>query len=143
MIDTISIKRLIPVHPDLNILIAKALQLAANAGVTIRVTSGVRTAEEQLSAFKSGASKLSGTPKSKGGTGVSEHQYGMAVDLVELVGGKAVWSGASMARIHQFVKEASKLVKIPYEWGGNWKGFVDPPHYQLPRSVYKTPHIKV
>lgn len=144
MIDSISKKRLKEVHPDLEHLMLKALELADKDGFTIRVTSGLRTAQEQKIAFSSGASKLNGIPKSKGGTGVSEHQMGMAVDLVQISGKQAIWSGNSMRKIFEYVTKASKETGIPIEWGGNWKGFVDPPHYQLPRKdpKYKNPWIK-
>jgi len=27
-------------------------------------------------------------------------------------------------------------LRIPIEWGGDWKSFPDGPHYQLPRKEY-------
>jgi peptidoglycan L-alanyl-D-glutamate endopeptidase CwlK len=143
LIDSISKKRLKDVHPDLATLMLKAMELADRDGFTIRVSSGVRTFKEQAAAFASGASKLNGIPKNKGGTGVSEHQWGMAADLVQISGKQAIWSGNSMRKIFEYVSKASKETKVPFEWGGNWKGFVDPPHYQLPRKDprYRLPWI--
>lgn len=143
MLDKISVTRLKDVHPDLRKLIEKADELCEKDNINFRVTSGVRTAEEQMVAFNNKASKLNGIPKSKGGTGVSEHQYGMAVDLVVMVEGKPVWSASALTSLAKRVKEAAKLLKISIVWGGDWPKFVDMPHYQLDRKVYRKPHIPV
>jgi len=143
MKDKISAARLSKVHPDLKKVIEKAEELCDFENMNFRVTSGVRTAEEQMVAFNNKASKLNGIPKSKGGTGVSEHQYGMAVDLVVMVEGKPVWSASALTQLAKKVKEAAKILKIPIIWGGDWSKFVDMPHYQLDRKVYRKPHIAV
>lgn len=142
MRDKISIKRLEGVHPDLRKLTETAITNAEVDGILIRVTCGLRTAAEQMEAYKNKSSKLSGVSKILGGTGISEHQKGMAVDLVQLIAGKPVWSGASMLMISNYMKSASVKFKSPLVWGGDWKGFVDPPHYQLDRKFYKEDHTR-
>ena len=144
MLDKISITRLKSVHPDLEEIIKLADSfIPAESTNRFRVTCGIRTAQEQMECYKRGVSKLDGIPRSKGGRGVSEHQYGMAVDLVPMIGKEPVWSGEALRLLSLTVKKAAKQLKIPIIWGGDWPKFVDMPHYQLDRSVYKTPFIEV
>lgn len=144
MLDKISISRLKLVHPDLADVIVKAdSYIPANSNNRFRVTCGVRTAQEQMECYKRGASKLDGIARSKGGRGISEHQYGMAVDLVPMVGKDPVWSGEALRLLSLSIKKAAKELKVPIIWGGDWPKFVDMPHYQLDRAVYKQPYIEV
>jgi len=141
VIDAISLTRLGGVHPDLEWVMKEALFNADKDGITIRVTCGIRTAEAQMLAFKSGASKLNGIAKRDGGTGISEHQKGMAVDVVHMVGNNPSWSGASFAKIKKYIMDAAKKKGVPLEWGGDWKKFVDMPHFQLDRKKYPKDYI--
>ena len=141
MIDKISQTRLGAVHPDLEWVMNEAMKMADIDGITIRVTCGVRTGEAQMMAFKSGASKLNGIPKKNGGTGVSEHQKGMAVDVVHMVGLNPSWSGASFKIITKYIKAAAKKKGVPLVWGGDWPKFVDMPHFQLDRKAYPKDYI--
>jgi peptidoglycan L-alanyl-D-glutamate endopeptidase CwlK len=141
MIDKISQTRLDDVHPDLKLVMLEAMKKADLDGVTIRVTCGVRDAAAQMLAFKSGASKLNGIPKKDGGTGVSEHQKGMAVDVVHMIGNNPSWSGASFKIITKYIKDAAKKKGISIVWGGDWPKFVDMPHFQLDRKQYLKDYI--
>jgi peptidoglycan L-alanyl-D-glutamate endopeptidase CwlK len=42
-----------------------------------------------------------------------------------------------MRKIADAFKAAGKELKIPIVWGGDWKSFVDMPHVELDRRVYK------
>jgi len=58
----------------------------------------------------------------------SQHQSGMALDVVPVEKGIAVYPPASDPR---WLKIASAFIKQGFEWGGSWKDFPDLPHYQL------------
>jgi hypothetical protein len=63
----------------------------------------------------------------------SKHLTGRAVDL-RADGDPAVGDldAAKYAKINEAIAKASKEAGVPVEWGGNWKGFKDIPHFQLP-----------
>jgi peptidoglycan L-alanyl-D-glutamate endopeptidase CwlK len=68
--------------------------------------------------------------KAKGGR--SNHNFGIAWDIAIFDNGK-YYEGRTKeeeqayAELGAFIKE--KVTGL--EWGGDWKGFVDMPHYQL------------
>lgn len=93
---------------------------------------GYRTAEEQKQLYKIGVSKCDGI-KNK-----SEHQKGLAVDLVPWVNGKYTWdkihayylAGAFMA----YCKEHNYDITSGADWDGDGnlkQSFNDPCHMQI------------
>lgn len=115
--------RLKGVHPDLVKVVEKAIQLTT---VDFTVLEGVRDAVRQKKLVESGASQ----------TLNSRHLTGHAVDLGAWVDDQVDWSWPLYHKINAAMQEASKLVGVPIEWGGNWRTFKDGPHFQLPRKEY-------
>jgi len=115
--------RLKGVHPDLVKVVEKAIQLTT---VDFTVLEGVRDAVRQKKLVESGASQ----------TMNSRHLTGHAVDLGAWVDDQVDWSWPLYHKINAAMQEASKLVNVPIEWGGNWRTFKDGPHFQLPRKEY-------
>jgi len=115
--------RLKGVHPDLVKVVEKAIQLTT---VDFTVLEGVRDAVRQKKLLESGASQ----------TMNSRHLTGHAVDLGAWVDDQVDWSWPLYHKINAAMQEASKLVGVPIEWGGNWRTFKDGPHFQLPRKEY-------
>lgn len=115
--------RLKGVHPDLVKVVERAIQLTT---VDFTVLEGVRDAVRQKKLVESGASQ----------TLNSRHLTGHAVDLGAWVDDQVDWSWPLYAKINAAMQEASKLVGVPIEWGGNWRTFKDGPHFQLPRKEY-------
>lgn len=111
------------VHPDLVKVVERAIQLSK---VDFTVLEGLRDPMRQKDLMLSGASK----------TLKSRHLTGHAVDLGALVGGKIAWDWPLYYKIADAMKQASKELKIPIEWGGDWERFKDGPHYQLPWQQY-------
>ena len=125
-------------HPDLLELTTRASQLAGfPIGVNIAVVDdpkhgkvqmqgGVRDEANQQHMVDIGYSK----------TMNSNHLKGKAIDLVPLVDGQPQWNASpeQFKAISVAMEQASKELGIPVEWGGNWKGFKDLPHYQLPKG---------
>jgi len=121
-------KRLKGVHPDLVKVVRRAAEITTTDFV---VTCGLRTLAEQRRLVAAGASK---TLKSRHlpGTGGLSH----AVDLAAVLGGKVRWDWPLYHRLAAAMKQAAAELKVPLEWGGDWKTFKDGPHFQLPWSNY-------
>lgn len=123
-----SLKRLEGVHPDLVRVVKRA---AEASGVAFQVTEGVRTLARQRALMKAGSSK---TLKSR--HLVAPNGYGHAVDLVAMIGGRVSWEEPLYHRIADAMKDAAFLLRVPIEWGGDWRTFFDGPHFQLPWATY-------
>lgn len=124
-------QRLHGVHPDLVKLVTEA-----RSHLSFFVLEGMRTYERQVQLVASGASR----------TMNSRHLTGHAVDLMPWVdanGNHVIdrdeinWSNWGLfAAVAKAMKEASQTLGIPIEWGGDWVGFKDGPHFQLPWGTY-------
>jgi peptidoglycan L-alanyl-D-glutamate endopeptidase CwlK len=60
--------------------------------------------------------------------GLSNHNYGLAVDLVPLVNGRPNWQVA--LGVWQAIGDEGKRAGL--SWGGDWSPIKDYPHFQLP-----------
>ena len=118
-----SLQTLTGVHPDLVKVVKRAIQITE---VDFRVIEGVRTAARQQQLVKSGASK----------TMRSRHLTGHAVDLAAMVGQDIRWDWPLYHKIAKAMKQAAAELKVPIEWGGDWRTFKDGPHWQLPWKQY-------
>lgn len=116
-------ERLGGVHPDLVRVVERAIQLTE---VDFTVLEGLRTVARQQQLVKSGASK----------TMRSRHITGHAVDLAAVIDGEIRWDWPLYAKIAKAVKQAAAELKVPIEWGGDWRSFKDGPHWQLPWKNY-------
>jgi peptidoglycan LD-endopeptidase CwlK len=94
-------------------------------GIDILIYETLRTLETQKQYVARGVSQ----------TLKSYHLVGQALDFVPVVKGKAAWSGYGSADILKAVAHAKKL---GFEWGGDWKSFVDKPHLQFNYKGYGT-----
>lgn len=124
MKDQISIERVEELHPKVREDFKNFITDAENAlGITIRVTQGMRTFAEQQALYDQGRTKP-GKIVTKAKPGSSYHQYGLAVDLVELVNGGVDWD-YDMSKLVPFAD------KYGIFWGGNFPGsFKDHPHFE-------------
>lgn len=118
-----SLERLSTVHPDLQRLFKEAI---TNSPYDFSITEGVRSQERQKELV---AAKKSTTMNSR-------HLTGKAVDIAVFVDGKITWDIRAYKAVADHVKTISKLMNIPIIWGGDWKSFIDGPHYELDRKVY-------
>jgi peptidoglycan L-alanyl-D-glutamate endopeptidase CwlK len=96
-------------------------------GITIRATSSYRTFAEQNALYAQGRTKPGSIVTNARG-GQSLHNYGLAVDVVPLNSkGQPDWNVPSS--VWQKIGAAGKNQGM--EWGGDWKSFVDRPHFQM------------
>lgn len=118
-----SLERLKGVHPDLQRVVRRAIQITE---VDFTVLEGLRSIERQRELVRKGASK----------TMNSRHLTGHAVDLAPWVDGKVSWDWDWYYPLADAMKAAAREIKVPIEWGGDWKTFKDGPHWQLPWNEY-------
>lgn len=133
------LQRLTGVHPDLVRVVKRAAEMG---GVTFMVLEGVRTIEKQREYFNAGKSETMNSrhlPKAAAG---QPRPVSHAVDLAPMIdldgdGDLDVsWNPKDFRPIAVAMKAASLKIGVPIAWGGDWKSFVDMPHFELARSSY-------
>lgn len=118
-----SVKNLAGVHPDLVAVMNVAIK---DSPLDFAITEGLRTPERQQKLAAAGASS----------TLNSRHLTGHAVDVAVFVDGQVRWDWPLYDTLAVHIKKCAAELKIPIEWGGDWKRFRDGPHYQLPWERY-------
>lgn len=112
-------ERLTGVHPDLVRVVVRA-----RAGHAFTVIEGLRTRERQQQLYAEGRSR----------TLNSRHLTGHAVDLAPV---PLDWNDkASFGRMADAMRKAATAEGVPIRWGGEFKGFYDGPHFELPSDRY-------
>ena len=131
-LSTKSLSNLKGVHPDLVKVVKRAIELTE---CDFTVIEGLRTKQRQAQLLK----------EKKTTTMNSRHLTGHAVDLAAWVipegsdKGTVSWDWKYYEQIADAMKKAALELKIPIEWGGDWKTFKDGPHFQLPFKQYPKP----
>jgi peptidoglycan L-alanyl-D-glutamate endopeptidase CwlK len=119
-----SLKNMTGIHPDLRLVLDKALQ---DSPLDFVVIEGLRTKERQKQLVASGASQ----------TMNSRHITGHAVDLMPIgLDGKPAFDWPLYDQLGPAVKKAAADLGIELDWGGDWKKFKDGPHFELDRTAY-------
>jgi len=119
---TSSLAEIKTVHPKLQALCHKALALST---VDFRILQGIRTAAEQLAAYKGGFSKI----KSGG-----RHQFGCAIDfmVVDPATGKFTFGKPALyAKVREAFYAASKELGTPIR---TLEHIGDLGHIELPKA---------
>lgn len=121
--DKISDERISKLHPSIQVLVAKFInEVQTKLGITLRVTQGLRTFEEQNEIYAKGRT-APGQIVSNAKGGFSYHNYGLAIDVAEIKNGQVIWDT-------QWHKIAPIAKSLGFEWGGDFKKLVDKPHFQ-------------
>lgn len=94
----------------------------AEQGIEIAITEGFRSIARQNALYAQGRTKPGRiVTNAKGGQ--SNHNYGVAIDVVFVKDGKNTYAG-DWDRIGQIGKS------IGFAWGGDWISFRDRPHFE-------------
>jgi len=127
---SLSAQRLSRLHPVVQARAAAFLELCAHAGLSVLVSQGLRTWEEQDALYAKGRTvapigRKHVVTMAKGGQ--SYHNFGLAFDIVVLDAvGKADWNTA-----HPGWSIAGAVGRsVGLDWGGDWPRFKDWPHFQ-------------
>lgn len=121
-------ERLKRAHPDLAKVIRRAAEITQ---VPFTILQSDRTLAEQKANVAKGVSQ---TMKSR--HLISKDGMVRAVDIAPLEGKNASFAWPLYHKLAPYIKQAALDVKVPIEWGGDWKTFKDGPHWQLPWSKY-------
>jgi len=106
------------------------LRRVLDAGLRVRIISGTRSYAEQDRLYRQGRFGNPGDIVTNAEGGESNHNFGLAWDIgIFNVDGGYLRGGEAYDR-------AAHVGKVPaLEWGGDWHGFVDKPHYQLATGI--------
>ena len=120
-----SLSRLEGVKPLLIAIVVEAIQTSPY-DFGIPRSGGLRTADQQNILYKHGVSQRDGYRRK------SYHQTGKAFDIYGYVDGKATWNKDVLTAIADHIKKvALERYKVVLTWGGDWRKFVDMPHFQI------------
>jgi len=148
MVDQKTLDRIKLMHPKLRDEVAEIYDeicKALTGKAFCRFTSTLRTFAEQDALYAKGrtapGSKVTNCP-----SGLSMHNYGLALDIVLVQDGSALWDvkkdldGDGKA---DWMEVVAIFKQYGWEWGGDWK-FYDAPHFQksLGKSVRKLLALK-
>jgi peptidoglycan L-alanyl-D-glutamate endopeptidase CwlK len=111
-------------HPHVKALAEKHIELCKREGITIIITSTLRDDAYQATLYAQGRTKPGPIVTNLKVTGA--HGFGLAYDVVPITAeGKAEWNN------HNWWATIGRIGKIlGLEWGGDWKSFIDKPHFQ-------------
>ena len=108
------------------VLTLKWYEYCVKNNINILIYETIRTEEQQRQNVANGKSQ----------TMKSYHLVGQALDFVPVNNkGQTLWNGYEAADIKKAVAYAKSL---GFEWGGDWKSFVDKPHLQYNYKGYGT-----
>lgn len=104
-------------------------------GIMIVITEALRTIEYQNSLYAQGRTKP-GQKVTNARGGYSNHNFGYAFDFALLLpNGKTVSWDTKRSDNLDSLPDWSEVViegkKLGLEWGGDWRSFVDLPHFQM------------
>ncbi|WP_158798078.1 M15 family metallopeptidase [Pedobacter sp. L105] len=126
--ETKSIEKLNQLHP---LIRQKALNAYAEAvastpaGVHPLVTQTLRTFAESDALYAQGRT-APGAKVTNAPGGSSYHNYGLALDFVNLVNGVESWKVDS-----NWMKVVSVFKKHGFVWGGDFHSILDQPHFEM------------
>jgi len=106
-------------HPYFRDRVSALIAACKAKGIEIAVVETYRTHAKQHEY------KTMGKGYTNSGAGKSKHQYGLAVDVVPVVKGVAVWNNTILWRKVGMMGE-----RLGLRWGGRWRRPYDPGHFE-------------
>jgi peptidoglycan L-alanyl-D-glutamate endopeptidase CwlK len=110
-------------RPKIQQLARALIEECRKEGFEVRVVRGLRTHEEQEAFYARGRTEPGEIVTMVRG-GYSFHNYGVAFDIRPIAK-----DAEDKKRLYE--KAGPLGVRLGLEWGGAWKDFIDPPHFQL------------
>ena len=110
------------------------LRAAAGFPFEARIISGTRTYAEQDALYAIGRTvQKNKRPVTNARGGQSNHNFSIAWDIGLFAADGRYLTGANKAEQRAYADMGARIkAGVPgLEWGGDWTGFVDPPHYQV------------
>ncbi len=116
-------------HPYFRDRVLELIRICKSKGIELEVVETFRTHAKQ-NEYMSMGKKFT-----RSGGGRSKHQYGLAVDVVPVVGDSAQW-----ANTHLWKKIGLVGEQLGLRWGGRWKHPYDPGHFEWTNGI-TTAHL--
>ena len=117
-------------HPRFRDLVTLLLVRIAGIGVKPLIVQARRTFEEQSKLYAQGRT-TDGPKVTNARAGTSYHQYGLAIDLVDVAAsGNPDAYDASDWNTTNYEAIAAHGRALGMEWGGAWRTFQDRPHFE-------------
>lgn len=135
MNDKITLDRIELLHPKLrdeSIQIYSEICQTLSNGVICRFSHTLRTFEEQNALYSKGRS-IKGQIVTNAKGGQSYHNFGLAIDFVLIVDGKATWERGKDFDLDgqaDWMEVVKIFKKYGWEWGGDFRTFKDYPHFE-------------
>lgn len=126
--DARSLANLHLVEPDLIKVVAQAYERSTQP---FEVICGMRSSAAEHKAVATGHSETLHSRHLPDKNGLAA-----AVDVAALDNGHISWNPLLYQPIADAMKQAAADLKIPLEWGGDWKTLKDWGHFQLPWADY-------
>lgn len=123
-IDSRSEANISTLHPRLQPLARSLVIHCKKAGMIIKIISGTRTIAEQDAIYAQGRT-TPGKIVTRVKGGYSNHNFGVAFDVGIFEDNHYIPDSPQYRKIGRIGMD------LGLEWGGNWKGLVDEPHFQL------------
>jgi peptidoglycan L-alanyl-D-glutamate endopeptidase CwlK len=121
--DERSEKNIATLHPDAQAWAREFLRRVLASEIQVKIIAGLRTYEEQNALYAKGRTKP-GSIVTKVKGGYSLHNFGIAWDI-------GVFNGSKYLEKSPLYDKAGEIGRnMGLEWGGDWKSFVDKPHFQ-------------
>ncbi|TYR79155.1 M15 family metallopeptidase [Priestia megaterium] len=110
------------------------IRRSKDKGITVVITDDFRSKEEQDQLYAKGRTTEGNiVTYSKGGE--SYHNYGLAIDFaLEIEKGKVIWDmeyDGNQNGMSDWMEVVEIGKELGFEWGGDWEGFKDYPHFQM------------
>jgi len=122
-------RRVQKLHPKIRQMVINFINDAQDRGYKLRVASGLRTFKEQEVLYAKG--RPNGRKVSNARPGTSFHNYGLAVDVVEIGPTKGM-DGYKKGYDKTRWDEIGKIGKEHgFFWGGDFKSLSDKPHFEF------------
>ncbi len=133
--DAVSDRRIATLHPLVKEKVKEfIIRAEKELGIKLRVVSAFRSWSEQTKLYNrpfdgkdndgDGLIDEANEKVTNAKAGQSYHNFGLAVDVVEIKNGKAIWKNPNWDKVAKLGKS------IGLKWGGDWKSFKDKPHFQ-------------
>lgn len=120
--DRPSSRELSSLRPSVRSKVQAMLDKAAKAGINLVVTEAHRSCKRQNDLYEQGRTKP-GKIVTNAKCGESDHNVDVAVDVVEVKNGEALWDNPNWEKIGQIGES------VGLKWGGRWTGLKDLPHF--------------
>jgi hypothetical protein len=122
VVKVINSRNISDLKPYVKYLAQRLIDEANKQGLKVLITSTLRDAEYQAYLYSLGRTRegqIVTTLKKP-----AAHGYGLAFDICQNIKGRE-WEDIFFAKVGKIG------VSLGLEWGGNWKSFVDKPHFQF------------